>query len=228
MSKQEKKPVVVESQDPAERLLAWLKKNQRLVIGAASVLVIAAAGVWFVLEYQGRKEAAAQQALEQARYATRTGNLPLAATDLSRLMDSYRGTAAASEAVILLGQVRLLQDEPTLAAEELRNALQRGVDPQFEAGAYGLLGTALENVGNLTEAARQYERASGAAWYDFQRASYLNDAGRAYVEGGDTTNALGAYQRVVDEFPEAPAAIEAEVRIGEIEADLGGAPGNTG
>lgn len=214
----EKNQQVVEAQDPAERLLVWLRKNQRTVVTVASIVVIAAAAGWFVLEYQGRKEAAAVTALDQARFATRTGNLALAATDLGRLMDNYRGTAAASEAVIILGQVRLLQGEPTLAAEELRAALADGVDPQFEAGAYGLLGTALENVGNSTEAARQYERASTAAWYDFQKASYLNDAGRAYVEGGDTSAALAAYQRVVDQFGEEPAALEAQVRIGEIEA----------
>jgi predicted negative regulator of RcsB-dependent stress response len=213
---------VVESQDPAERLLGWVRKNQRLVVGLVSVVVIVAAGGWFFLEYQGRKETAAQQALDQARFATRTGNLPLAATDLSRLMENYRGTAAASEAVILLGQVRLLQSEPTLAVAELRAAIAAGVDPQFEAGAHALLGTALENIGNLSDAAREYERASSAAWYDFQRASYLNDAGRAYVEGGDTTNALAAYRRVVSDFGEEPAALEAQVRIGEIEAGLEG------
>jgi predicted negative regulator of RcsB-dependent stress response len=213
---------IVESQEPADRLLGWLRTNQRLVVGLVSVVVIIAAGIWFFFEYQGRKETAALQALDQARFATRTGNLPLAATDLSRLMDNYRGTTAASEAVILLGQVRLLQGEPTLAVEELRAAIAAGIDPQFEAGAHGLLGTALENIGNLVDAGREYERAAAAAWYDFQRASYLNDAGRAYVEGGDTTNALAAYQRVVDDFGEEPAALEAQVRIGEIEAGVEG------
>lgn len=222
MSNNTEKNQVVESQDTAERLLSWLRTNQRTVVTVASLVVIVAAAGWFVVEYQGRKETAAQTALEQARFATRTGNLALAATDLGRLMDNYRGTAAASEAVIILGQVRLLQGEPTLAAEELRAALAAGVDPQFEAGAYGLLGTALENIGNSTEAARQYEEASEAAWYDFQRASYLNDAGRAYVEGGDTSAALAAYRRVVSEFGEEPAALEAQVRIGEIEAGLEG------
>jgi predicted negative regulator of RcsB-dependent stress response len=218
----DKNQQVVESQDPAERLLGWLRRNQRLVVGLVSVVVIVAAGAWFVFEYQGRKETAAQQALDQARFATRTGNLPLAATDLNRLIENYRGTAAASEAVILLGQVRLLQDEPTLAVEELRAAIAAGVDPQFEAGAHALLGTALENIGNLNDAAHEYERAAATAWYDFQRASYLNDAGRAYVEGGDTTSALAAYRRVVSDFADEPAALEAQVRIGEIEAGVEG------
>jgi predicted negative regulator of RcsB-dependent stress response len=205
----------VTPKEPAERLLEWLQKNQRNVIVVLSLAVIAAAGVWFLFEYGSRKAQAASRELEQARFATQSGNLPLAATDLSRLIENYGGTTAASEAAILLAQVRLLQEEPSLAADELRAALPE-IAPQFEAGAYHLLGTALENLGNMREAADAYHNAARASWYGLVSAQYLNDAGRAHWQAGDTAAAVDTYRRVSQEYSDAPAATEAEVRLGEL------------
>ncbi len=220
MKKQTEEPQQLPKADTAERFVEWLNKNQRTVLAAVAIVVIVAAGAWFVLEYRSRKESAAAAALEQARFATQSGNLPLAATDLSRLIGTYGGTLAADEAVILLAQVRLLQNEASLAAEELRKSLSGGMAPQFRAGAYSLLGAALENMGNLSEAAKAYENAAGEAWYGFLAAQYLNDAGRAYTEAGDTTSAIAAYRRVIDEHADSPSVTESRVRLGELEAGL--------
>jgi predicted negative regulator of RcsB-dependent stress response len=221
MSKQPIEQQQVPQQDPGEKLVAWVKRNQRAVIAVAAVVVIVAAGVWFVLEYRSRKEGAAQAALDRARFASQSGNLPLAATDLSRLISTYGGTEASDEAVILLAQVRLLQNEASMAADELRKALGGRMAPQFRAGAYSLLGAALENMGNMADAAQAYEDAAGAAWYGFLSAQYLNDAGRAYTQAGDTTRAIAAYRKIIDEHSDSPSVTEAEVRLGELEAGRG-------
>jgi predicted negative regulator of RcsB-dependent stress response len=218
MKKQPEEPQQPPKAEAGEKFVEWLHKNQRVVLATVSIVVIVAASVWFVLEYRSRKENAAQSALEQARFATQTGNLPLAATDLSRLISTYGGTEAADEAVILLAQVRLLQNEASLAADELRKALSGGMDSQFRAGAYSLLGAALENLGNMAEAGRAYEDAAREAWYGFLSAQYLNDAGRAYTEAGDTASAIAAYRRVVQDYGESPSVTESQVRLGELEA----------
>lgn len=206
------------SKDPAERALEWIKRNQRMLIGLAAGLVIAASGIWFVLEYRGRKEAAAEQALEQARFATQSGNLALAASDLSRMIESYAGTRAGDEAVILLAQVRLVQGQASLAVDELRAAIGRGLDPQFQSGASSLLGVALEDLGNLSDAGKAYEDAAAAAWYDDLAAQYLNDAGRAYALAGDSARAIASYERVVRDYPAVQAVTEAKVRLTELRA----------
>ncbi len=206
------------SKDPAERALEWIKRNQRVLIGLAAGLVIAASGLWFVLEYRGRKEAAAEQALEQARFATQSGNLALAASDLSRMIESYAGTRAGDEAVILLAQVRLVQGQASLAVDELRAAIGRGLDPQFQSGASSLLGVALEDLGNLSDAGKAYEDAAAAAWYDDLAAQYLNDAGRAYALAGDSARAIASYERVVRDYPAVQAVTEAKVRLTELRA----------
>jgi predicted negative regulator of RcsB-dependent stress response len=210
-----------EQRDRAEQILEWAQKHRRPILGTAAAAVVIAIGVWFTIEYQRRKDAAAEQALNQARVAAQSGNLPLAASDLSRLIGSYGGTAAADQATIILARVRLAQGQAALAAEELRAALGSRLGNQFRASAYGLLGTALEEVGNLTEAGEAFEQAADAAWYAFLKAQYLTEAGRAFWAANDTTRAIAAYERVVRDFEGAPSATEARVRLGE----LRGAPG---
>ena len=132
----------------------------------------------------------------------------------------FGGTVAADEAVILLAQVRLLQDQPNLAAEGLQEALA-GLSDQFKAPAYGLLGSALENIGNLTDAASAYEDAARTSWYDAVAAQYLNDAARASWGAGEMQRAIQLYERVISEYSESTSAPEARVRLGELRAAVG-------
>lgn len=208
--------------DAGKQLVEWVTKHRRTVVLGVAAVAAAILVVWFVLEYGRRKEVAATNALNDARGAVQAGNLPLAASDLSRIVDTYGGTVAADEATILLAQVRLQQEQPTVAADELRDALARGLGAQFEAPALGLLGTALEDIGNYRDAAEAYERASAASWYDFVAAQYLSDAGRSFVAARDSARAIAAYEQILSEHEEAPAAAEARVRLAELRAARGG------
>lgn len=202
--------------DLVHKILGWIQENRRIMIGAAAVAAVLAGGVWFAISAQQRREAFAARSLATARAAAQAGNLPLAASDLARLIDSYGGTTAADEATILLAQVRLLQEQPEQAVAVLERALERGLDDQFHAAALGLLGGALEDLDRMSEAAQAYERAAQASWYDFLAAQYLIDAGRAHWSAGDTASAVAAYERIVSDFPDSPSALEAKVRLGEL------------
>jgi tetratricopeptide (TPR) repeat protein len=187
------------------------------MIGAATVVAALAVVAWFTVEYRANKEQAAAQALDQARFVSQSGNLPLAANDLDRIIEQFSGTRSAAEAVILLAQVRLLQEQPHLAAEGLQSAVA-DLSEQFQAPAYGLLGSALENAGNPADAAVAYENAARTTWYHAVAAQYLNDAGRAWWSAGDAQRAILAYERVLSDYPESRSASEARVRIAELRA----------
>lgn len=182
------------------------------------VLLVAAGAVWFTLEYNQRREEAALRALDEAKISLQSGNLPLAASDLTRVISTYQGTAAGDEAVVLLGRVRLSQGEPQTAAEELRAAIGRGLNPQFRAPAHGLLGKALEEAGQPAAAGAAYLQASETSWYTHLRARYLNEAGRALALAGDTVRAAEAYEQLIRDHPDVPAAIEARLRLAELRA----------
>jgi predicted negative regulator of RcsB-dependent stress response len=198
----------------------WVRANiKRVGIGAA-VVVVAAGSVLGYLASMRNKEAQASQALAQAWATVDAGNMPLAANDLSRLVERYSGTRAADEGVILLNEIRLLNGETEVAVKALQEFVKKGRRSYHEASAYSLLGGGLENEGKPREAAAAYRSASAAAELAFLKAQYLLDAGRASANAGDTAAAKVAYGEILNRFGELSQAAEARVRMAEIGGDV--------
>ena len=190
--------------------------RQRLLIG--SVILVAALVLvgWFVAASGKRKEQFASRSLNQARAAAEAGNLPLASSELQRLITTYKGTDAATEAVITLNQIRLINGQSELAVVGLRNFLASKPPASYVTPAYGLLAAALENSKRWAEAGQAYTQASDAAEVEYLKAQYLVDAGRAYREGAKLEEAIRAYRAVVQKYPDSPSFTEAQVRLAEL------------
>lgn len=199
-----------------ESFADFLQKNgKKLAIGAA-VLAVIAAGVWLYQSSAKRKEAFASEQLMAARASAEAGNLPLAASDLTRLIDRYKGSKAADEGAILLNQIRLVQGQRDVAINALQQFVRESHDDHVMASAYGLLAGGLEDQGKVKEAGDAYKLGAEHADLDFLKAQMLIDAGRAYTAAGDTAAAKQAYGQVLERFPRIDQAVEARVRMGEI------------
>jgi predicted negative regulator of RcsB-dependent stress response len=194
----------------------WYRDRNRL-IGAVvlAVLILGVVG-WAVWTSNQRKEQFAARSLNQARAAAEAGNLPLASSELQRLIETYRGTDAATEAVITLNQVRLVNGQSELAAVGLREFLATRPPEKYQAPAFGLLGTALENSKRPAEAAEAFLNASKAAELDYLKARYLIDAGRAFRTAGKIQEAESAYRQVITKHPKSSSFTEAQVRLAEL------------
>jgi tetratricopeptide (TPR) repeat protein len=198
-----------------ERVLGWTKTHKEASSWIGIVLVVGAGlFVWTALSTR-RSEAIAGRQLQGARYAFDNQNLPLAASELARIIENYSGTNAAAEGRLLLGQVRLLQGQPQQAVAELRD-FAPSAGAAYRPQAYGLLGAAYENLGQQREAAEAYQNGAERARMDFLKAQMLSDAGRAWAAAGDTAKAIAAYRRIVDDLPKEAAVTEARVRLGEL------------
>jgi tetratricopeptide (TPR) repeat protein len=198
-----------------ERLVAWVKGHRRASSWIAAVVVVAAVLLVWTLASNRRSEAVAGRQLQGARYAYDNQNLPLAASELSRIVENYSGTNAAAEARLLLAQVRLSQGQAEQALAVLQD-FAPSAGAAYRAQALGLLGAAYETLGRFREAAEAYEAGAGRARLDFLRAQMLADAGRAWTTAGDTTKAVADYRRIVKELSKTPAVTEAKVRLGEL------------
>ena len=209
-------PQAPAKQDPVERTIEWINKHRNQLIVGFAIIVVVALSTFLFTTSQRRKQDFASAELENARAVAAAGNLALAASDLSQLIDTYRGTLAAEEATIVLAQLRLTEGQPAAAMVEIRKLLDSGPSSQFVAPAHGLMGNALEQVGNASEAAQEYLVAADAAWYQFLSAQYLLDAGRAFRAAGDSASAITTYQRVVADFADTDLAVEARVRLNEL------------
>ncbi|HWN18879.1 MAG TPA: tetratricopeptide repeat protein [Gemmatimonadales bacterium] len=194
----------------------WYQRHQRYLLAGIAVLAVLALAAWFIMASGRRKEEFAARSLNQARTAAEAGNLPLASSELQRLISAYKGTDAASEAVITLNQVRMVNGQSELAAVGLREFLAGKPEPKYVAPATGLLAAALENSRKWIEAANAYTQASNVSDVEYLKAKYLVDAGRAFREGGRLEDATKAYRTVLQKYPKAPSVTEAEVRLAEV------------
>ncbi len=201
-------------------LLQWLRSHRQATATIATVLVVAGGLVWWNLLSRSRVEGAASERLEQARLAFESRNYPLAASELSQVVENYSGTRAAAQANLLLAEVRLYQGQGQRAVDLLKS-IAPSVGRDFAAPAYGLLGAAYENVGHPADAAGAYEEAARRAEFAFLKAQYLSDAGRCWTAAGDTTKALAEYRTIVSGMDSTLAIAEAKVRIGELTRGAG-------
>jgi outer membrane protein assembly factor BamD (BamD/ComL family) len=194
----------------------WYQLRQRHLMAGIVILAVLALAGWFVIASGKRKEQFASRSLNQARAAAEAGNLPLASSELQKLIAAYQGTDAASEAVITLNQVRMINGQSELAVVGLREFLAGKPKAQYVTPATGLLAAALENSKHWIDAANAFTQASNAAEVDYLKAKYLVDAGRAFREGGKPEDAAKAYRTVLQKYPKAPSVTEAEVRLAEL------------
>jgi tetratricopeptide (TPR) repeat protein len=201
---------------PLPRPESGHRVNQKALIILGVAVALVALVAWMFITSAKRKEAFANRELIRARAAAEQGNLPLAASELQKLIDTYGGTDAAMNAQISLNQVRLINGQTDLAVVSLREFLAKNPPPKFVAPAQGMLGSGLEMAGQPTEAAQAYEKAAGATEIKYLKAEYLVDAGRAYRNAGKLDEARKAYATVLSDYSDTPSKTEATVRLAEL------------
>lgn len=198
----------------------WARSNAR-TIGYAAAAILAVVLIWVLYSASAkRKESFAAQRLTQARGAAESGNLPLAASDLTQVIEQFGGTRAASEAAILLAQVRLIQGQVDLAVNSLQEFVRGRHANWVKASAYGLLGGGLETQGRNREAGEAYRRAAELARLDFQKAGYMLDASRALAASGDSAGAREVLVSLLRQYGELEQAAEARVRLAELGGEV--------
>ena len=204
--------VAAEVADP----MLWVRGHQKLVLGIAGALVVVVLGAWLVVETGQRRQLRAAEALDVARNIAENGNLPLAANELQKIIETYKGTEAATEAVVTLNQVRMVNGQSELAIVGLQEYLKANPKKVYRVPALGLLGEAMENAGRPAEAAEAYKSASAEAELDYLKAQYLLFAARAYRNAGNPDQAAKALQSILDDYPKSTAVTEATVRLAEL------------
>jgi tetratricopeptide (TPR) repeat protein len=199
----------------SDRVIDWAKAHRQITSWIGAIVVVGAVLFIWTMSTKRRTEEIASRDLQGARFAFENQNLPLAASELAKVIENYSGTNAAAEARILLANVRLLEKQPQQAVTVLTD-FAPGAPQAYRAQAYGLLGAAYEDLGKPRDAGEAYENGSAAARLDFLKAQLLSDAGRAWTSAADTARAIADYRRIVKEFPKEGMANEAKVRLGEL------------
>jgi tetratricopeptide (TPR) repeat protein len=203
--------------DTRPSLAGWFNRNRKLVTyGAAAVGVIAVAG-WLYMETGRRREAAGVDALDRARAAFESGNLPVASTEFQRVAGSFRGTDAGFAAELALNEVRLASGQTQIAADELKKFADNNPPAFFASGAWMLRGGALENLQKFDEAAESYAKAATIAVEPYRKVDALLGQARSLRLAGKTPQAVEVYRQVIKAHSrDVPGVAEAEVRLAEL------------
>lgn len=200
--------------DRAESAFDWARANAKY-IGIAVVVVALAVLVWvFYRQYQNSQAAQAETQLSRARQSYAQGNLPLAQTDLRRVVSRYEGSTAGSQAAMLLAQTYFEQGKPDSGLAVLNEGEPAGADlAAFEA----LKGAGYELKKEYAQAAQHYRTAAERTDVKLARSGYLADAARALTAAGNKPEAAKIWQSLVEDET-SPINAEARVRLGELTA----------
>ena len=200
--------------DRAESAMDWAKEKARPIGIAVLVVAVALIGWMLFRQYQNRRADAADAALNRARQSYSQGNLPLAQTDLRRVISSFAGSSAGSQATMLLAQVYYEQGKADSGLKVLADGKPAGTDrAAFEA----LKGAGLEQKKEYAQAAERYRAAADLAEAKIAKERYMADAARALTSAGNKTEAAKIWSSLATDNASTFSA-EARVRLGELVA----------
>lgn len=194
----------------------WLQQHAKTIAIAAVVLAVAVGGIYAYRQISASTAQRAERAYFTAQAAQ--GSPEEQERALDGVIGAYGGTPAATQAAMLLAQLRYNRG----AYAEGVAALQRIDDGgEFEASIDALIAAGLEGQGQFGEAAAKYREAAEAARFDVDRDAYLADAARAFRRAGNEAEAVRIWTDLAED-PLGSVAAEARVRLGELTAKPAG------
>jgi predicted negative regulator of RcsB-dependent stress response len=199
-----------------ETMTEWFMLHQRDVAWAVVALAIIVGGFWYYERSQSIKAQRAEAAYFQARQSAAAGNLPLAVSDLQKVVSRYEGTNAGTQAALTLAQTLYDQKKFKEGLDVLKTAEAKAPD-HFKPSIHLLEAAGYEELKNLVAAAEQYKLAAQVTRFPVDKAEYQAAAARDYMAAGKTEEAKAIWKELVKDET-APTAAEARVRLGELEA----------
>lgn len=194
----------------------WMLVHKRELLWALLALAVIVAGFWFYGRSQSIKSQRAESAYFQARQSAAAGNLPLAVSDLKKVVARYEGTRAGTQAALSLAQT-LFEQKKFKEGIEVLKKVEAKAPGDSRASIHVLEAAGYEELKDFTAAAEQYKLAAMATEFPVDKAKYQAGAARDYMAAGKTDQAKAIWTELAKD-ESSPEAAEARVRLGEIVA----------
>ncbi|NVJ46058.1 MAG: tetratricopeptide repeat protein [Cytophagia bacterium] len=193
------------------------------IVGLA-VLVIAS-GLFFLDYRKDQKNIDAQNEIFQAQYYYEHDSLDYALEGDGRnlgfidIIDIYGGTEVANLASFYAGASYLKQRQYDVAIDYLKDFSSEEI--LVQGRAYSLIGDAYMELGNFSDAADYYERASNEVDDIYFSPSYLLKASLAYEKGSDLTSAIASLDKIIKDYAKSTQVAEARKQKARLEVLAG-------
>ncbi len=190
--------------------------HKRELTWALVALAAIIAGFWFYERSQSIKSQRAETAYLQARQSASAGNLPLAVSDLKKVVVRYEGTRAGSQAALSLAQALYDQKKYKEGIDVLKKVEAKAPN-DFRPSIHVLEAAGYEELKDFVAAAEQYKLAAVATEFPVDKAKFRAGAARNYMAAGKTDLAKDIWTELAKD-ESSPEAAEARVRLGELTA----------
>lgn len=202
--------------DPGEqRFSALFDQHKRNLAYVGVAILVLGAGSWFYVRSNALKEQHAELAYDAALQSVASGNLPLAESDLKKVVVRYAGTSGAAQGAMALAKLYYEEGKYQPGIDALKDPASHDGDLQY--GAKLLLAAGYQGLGNAAESATVYEAAAKAARFDADRAGALAMAARAYQQANNRAAAVKIWTDLLKN-PKSGFDAEAQIRLGELQA----------
>ena len=202
----------------------WASANRKMLIAGTVALAAVAGGAWIYGRSVELKAENAERSLVVAEQTLAQGNMPAAQTELERVATRYPKTAAGVEANMMLAQLHYQKGEFQQGIERLNRAAEAGSAKPRQAAIKALAGDGHAELGEFAEAASAYEAAANEAEFELDKLAYRVKAAYAHMNAGNRDAALAIWTDLAKD-PLSPAAGEAKIRLGELQARPAGTEG---
>jgi predicted negative regulator of RcsB-dependent stress response len=204
--------------ESSESMMEWFQLHSREVIIGGIVVVALAAGGWFSYRSQELKAERAEKAYFTAQRSVAAGNLPLAESDLKKMIGRYEGTPAAMQARLQVAQILFDQGKYQEGLDELKAGEGKmSKSPEFGPSVHRVMASGYEQLKKFGDAAAEYEKASKVERFDADRERDMALAAMAYWSAGNKAKAKEILTELGADSKGAVAG-EARVRLGELTA----------
>ncbi len=197
-----------------ESLTEWAMLHKREVTWAVVVLALIVLGYWYYGRSQTIKGQRAETAYFQARQSAAAGNLPLAVSDLQKVIARYEGTRAGTQAALSLGQTLYDEKKYKEGIAALKKA-EAKAPSDFKPSIHVLEAAGYEELKDFASAAEQYKLAAKETRFPADKAEYQAAAATDYMAAGKTEEAKAIWTELAKDET-GPVAAEAKVRLGEV------------
>ena len=194
----ERPEVLVEQFSKTE---AFFNKNKNLVLGIVGAIILVVGGVLGYRYYVSSQDEIAQREMFQAVFYFEQDSLSQALNGdglnfgLLDIIEDYGSTPAGNLARFYAGTIYLKQGEFDNAVEYLQAFSSS--DLLVQARAYALIGDAYMELGNYSDAATYYDRASNYKPNEATTSQYLMKAALAYEKQSDYATAIDRYNKIL-------------------------------
>ena len=228
----DQKEEILKDDDFLTKADIWIKNNKKslTIIGVAVAVIVGGFLAYKFLYVNKRENSAATQLYEHAFFAYEKDSLNIAADGdplgqgrgLVKMVNDYGSTQAGKIGRYLLGMIYLKKgsENPEFFQQAINqlSSVDFGDDEyMLTTQAWGCMGDAYVELGDLENGVSQYEKAADRHDNYLLSPYYLRKAATVHEELGNWDRALKHYKRIQEDYPDSQQALDLERYISRAE-----------